>query len=160
MLAHVPRPPGPQLTAGVRLHEEVVKRIQRTDIPATPQAWIQEIRAAYADARDAIPFGPAAGQPFGEQELFHLAPAVALKFRNLPLRGPNLKRATEAALSSYVANLESQGSVLEDSWLAFAFCYLASHHGLGLVEVGTIESLMEILERNVGLSGEGGQREA
>ena len=128
-----------------------MKRIQPKDLPATAQAWIQEIRAAYADARDAIPFGPAAGQPFGEQEIFHLAPAVALKFRNLPLRGPNLKRATEAALSSYVANLESQGSALADPRLAFAFCYLASHHGLGLVEVATVESLMEILERNVGL---------
>ncbi|MGZ5162758.1 MAG: hypothetical protein ACXWIT_19770 [Burkholderiales bacterium] len=91
-----------------------MKRYQRTDLPSTPEAWIEEIREAYADARDAIPFGPAAGRPFGKQELFHLAPAVALKFRNLPCRGATLKRATDAALSSYVTNLESQGSALPD----------------------------------------------
>lgn len=85
---------------------------QRTELPSSPEAWIEEIRAAYADAREAIPFGPAVDHRFGEQELFHLAPAVALKFRKLPCRGATLKRATEAALSSYVANVENEGTVL------------------------------------------------
>ena len=125
-----------------------MKRSQRGELPATPEAWIEEIRAAYADARDAIPFGPAAGQPFGEQELFHLAPAVALKFRKLPSRGATLRRATEAALSSYVANLEGQCAALSDPRLAFAFCYLASHYGLGLVDMATVESVMEFLEQD------------
>lgn len=137
-----------------------MKKPRRRDPPDTPAAWLDEIRMAYADAREAIPFGPAVGQRFGEQELFHLAPAVALKFRRLPSRGPDVKRATEAALTSYVTNLETQGAVLSDPRLAFAFCYLASHYGLGLVGVAAIESVMAFLGRNVGLLSEGGSREA
>lgn len=136
-----------------------MKRLEQRELPATPEAWLEEIRAAYADAQEAIPFGPAVGQCFGEQELFHLAPAVALKFRSLPSRGATLKRATEAALTSYVANLESQRSVLSDPRLAFAFCYLASHYGLGLVEMAAVESVMECLERNAGLVSEETSRE-
>ena len=93
-----------------------------------------EIRAAYEDARETIPFGPTVGRKFGEQELFHLAPAVALKFWGLPMGDARLKRVTEAALASYVANMEGQSATLSDPRLAFAFCYLASHFGLGLVE--------------------------
>lgn len=137
-----------------------MKRPQRSDPPATPEAWLDEIRVAYADAQEAIPFGPLVGRRFGERELFHLAPAVALKFRSLPSRGATLKRATEAALCSYVANLETQGSVLSDPRLAFAFCYLASHYGLGLVDLAAVESVMEFLERNVGLLNETARREA
>jgi len=135
----------------VGLHEEDVKRLEQRELPATPEAWLEEIRAAYADAREAIPFGPAVGQRIDEQELFHLAPAVALKFRSLPSRGATLKRATDSALASYVANLASQGAVLSDPRLAFAFCYLASHYGLGLVEMAAVESVMEFLERNAAL---------
>ena len=125
------------------------KTQQRTP-PRNPERWLEEIRAAYADAREAIPFGPVVGHSFGEQQLIHLAPAVALKFRSLPSRGAMLKRATEAALSSYVANLDRQGPVLSDPQLAFAFCYLASHYGLGLVKMATVESVMEFLELNAG----------
>lgn len=86
---------------------------------------------------------------------FTFAPAVALKFRGLPFRGATLKRATEAALISCVANLDSQSSVLSDPRLAFAFCYLASHYGLGLVEMAAVESVMEFLERSAGQGDEG-----
>jgi hypothetical protein len=63
-------------------------------------------------------------------------------------------------LSSYVANLEDQESVLSEPRLAFAFCYLASHYGLGLVDMAAVESVMEFLERNVGLLNETASREA
>jgi hypothetical protein len=131
-----------------------VMRPRRRELPATPEAWLEEIRAAYADAREAVPFGPVVGQRIDEEELFHLAPAVALKFRSLPARAANLKRATDAALASYVANLAGQGSALSDSRLAFGFCYLASHYGLGLVEMTAVESAMEFLERNAELLNE------
>ncbi len=136
-----------------------MKKPQRTDPPAAAEQWLREIRLAYADAQEAIPFGPVVGQRFGERELFHFAPAVALKFRSLPRRG-NLKRATEAALSSYVANLESQASVLSDPRLSFAFCYLASHYGLGLVDMTVVESVMEFLESNRALLNDMASREA
>ena len=144
----------------VRLHEDSVKKGQRRDLPSSPETRLEEIRAAYADAQEAIPFGPMAGHPFTERELFHLAAAVAVKFRNLPSRNATLKRATEAALSSYVANEHSHGAPLSDPRLAFAFCYLASHHGLGLVDKTTVESVMEFLERNAERVGEKRSREA
>ena len=137
-----------------------MKRPAQRALPGTPEAWLQEIRAAYADARRAIPFGPAVGQPLGEQDLFHLAPAVAVKFRNLTSQSGALKRATEAALTSYVASLESQGSVLSDPRLAFSLCYLASHYGLGLVELAAVESAMDFLERNAGRLSKGTDRGA
>ena len=123
----------------------------RRELPATAAAWLEEIRAAYEDARETIPFGPTVGREFGEQELFHLAPAVALKFRGLPMGDARLKRATEAALTSYVAIEEGQSAALSDPRLAFAFCYLASHFALGLVEAATVEMVMEYLEQNTGL---------
>ncbi|TMQ69877.1 MAG: hypothetical protein E6K81_13945 [Candidatus Eisenbacteria bacterium] len=140
--------------ARVRLRGKDVMRPGRRELPATPEAWLEEIRAAYADAREAVPFGPVVGHRFDEAELFHLAPAVALKFRSLPARAATLKRATDAALASYVANLAGQGSALSDPRLAFGFCYLASHYGLGLVEMPAVESAMEFLERNVELLNE------
>jgi len=126
----------------------MMKQAKR-DLPTTPEEWLQEIRAAYEDAREAIPFGPMAGQPFSEQKLFHLAPQVALKFRGLPVRGETLKRAGDAALSSYVVNQEANSSAMSNPRLAFAFCYLASHYGIGLADVPVIEEVMEYLEQNM-----------
>ena len=153
---------GPQLqvfTRHVGPHERRVKKPEPSPLPGSPESWLEEIRAAYADAREAIPFGPLVGHRFGERELYQLAPEVALKFRNLPSGGSMLKRATEAALSSYVANLDDQGPMLSDPWLAFAFCYLASHYGLGLVDLETAESVMQFLERNAGRLKDTGSRE-
>ena len=102
-------------------------------VRATPAAWLAEIAAAFLDAREAIPFGPLVGQPFGVGELFHLAPAKALKFRGIRSSDRALRRATETALASYVVNSESHERVLKQPHVSFAFCYLASHHGLNLL---------------------------
>ncbi len=126
-----------------------MKRPKRKAPPATPEAWFAEIRHAYADAAEAIPFGPFVGRVFGEEELFQLAPLVAVKFRGLSLRGPAFKRAAETATTSYLANLETEGLALSDPRLAFGFCYLASHFGIGLVEAEMVESVMELLEDNL-----------
>jgi hypothetical protein len=87
-------------------------------VPRDAGAWLSEIAAAYRDAREAIPFGDALGEPFGENELFHLAPIVALKFRGLPVSGRRLREATDAALASYVANRGRHRRALEDPLLA------------------------------------------
>ena len=81
-------------------------------MPATSSAWLAEIAAAFLDAREAIPFGPLVGLPFGVAELFHLAPVTALKCRGIQSSGRALRRATEAALTSYVANSESHAKAL------------------------------------------------
>ena len=92
-------------------------------VPQTAAEWVEEIAAAYEDARDALPFTPVVGVVAGARDLFHLAPHVAIKFRALP--ESRRQAAVEAALCTYVA---SEGSaVLDDPRLAFALCYLASH---------------------------------
>lgn len=120
----------------------------KNPVPASPEGWLVEIAAAYQDAREAIPCGPLVGEPFSEPDLFHLAPAVALKFRGLPRSRGKLGRATEAALASYVATRDGNVNVFESPHLSFAFCYLASHHGLGLLDATRAEELMEYVERS------------
>ena len=115
-------------------------------VPQDQLGWLREIAAAYCDAQEAIPFGRLIGEPIAEGDLFHLASWVALKFRGLRASPRNLKKATEAALVSYVANKEQQPEEFADPRLAFAFCYLAGHYGLGLVEAGDVDQLMEFVE--------------
>lgn len=115
----------------------------KNPVPASPEDWLIEIAAAYRDAREAIPFGPLVDQPFGEPELFHLAPAITLKFRGLPRSSRRLGRTTEAALASYVANRDDSPGLFKSPHLSFAFCYLASHLGLGLVSASIVDDLME-----------------
>ena len=116
-------------------------------VPASPEAWLVEIAVAYRDAREAIPFGPAVGAPFGEAELFHLAPRLVLKMRGLPRSARKLARATEAALASYVATRDVTPDVFASPHISFAFCYLASHHGLGLLDEAQTEEVMDYVER-------------
>ena len=125
-----------------------MRRKRPRELPSTQEEWLEEIREAYADAREAIPFGPLTDHAFGEEQLFHLAPAVAVKFRDGAARGARLKQATKAALSSYVVTLEGRKATLSDPRLAFAFCLLASHFWLGLLDAATAESVMNFVERN------------
>lgn len=83
-------------------------------VPQDQLGWLREIAAAYGEAQEAIPFGRLIGEPIAEGDLFHLAPRVALKVRGLRASPRNLKKATEAALASYVANEERQPEVLAD----------------------------------------------
>ena len=120
----------------------------RNAMPTTPEAWIVEIAAAYRDAAEAVPFGPMVGERFGEAELFHLAPPVAVKFRGLGRSTRTLQKATDAALASYVANRGRHGGVLRQRHLAFAFCYLASHYGLNLLTARQVDNLLIYVEDN------------
>lgn len=120
----------------------------RNAMPRTPEAWIVEIAAAYRDAAEAIPFGPMVGERFGETELFHLAPPVAVKFRGFGRSTRALQKATDAALASYVANRGRHGGVLRQRHPAFAFCYLASHYGLNLLTARQVDSLLIYIEEH------------
>jgi hypothetical protein len=114
--------------------------------PRRPVEWLHEIDDAYKDARETLPFMPLVGVRPSENDLFHLAPQVAVKFRGLPRS--RVDAATQAALSSYVASRELAGSAVDDPYLAFAFCYLASHFGLDLVSEECIEEVVAFLEEN------------
>jgi hypothetical protein len=108
--------------------------------------WLHEIADAYRDAHDTLPFMPLVGVMPSENQLFHLAPRVAVKFRGLP--HSRVDAATEAALSSYVASQEQAGGVFDDPRLAFVFCYLASHFGLDLISEEYVDEVMSFLEEN------------
>jgi hypothetical protein len=119
----------------------------RNPIPRNPQEWLDEIARAYLDARETMPYGSFVGQVITEKDLYHMAPAVCLKFRGFKQSDKLLKKATDAALSSYVATRDLVGDLLEIPQIAFAFCYLASHYGLDLVGEEVVDSVMEYLER-------------
>jgi hypothetical protein len=54
-------------------------------LPRTSAQWLDEIKLAIDDAREAEPFGRLIGQPVTDASLFHLAPLVCLKFRGRKL---------------------------------------------------------------------------
>ena len=120
----------------------------KNPVPTTPEDWLSEIARAYDDAKEAIPFGVLVGEEVSEENLFHLAPRVCIKFRGLPSSNTTLEKATEAALSSYVASKDTMGNALSDSQLAFAFCYVASHFGLDLISGDEASGVLEFVENH------------
>ncbi len=114
--------------------------------PKTPEAWLEEIAKAYLDALETIQFSELTGNKIEEREFFHLAPSLCLKFRGIKTTEDNLKMATEAALSSFVATKDSVDNLFEIPQIAFAFCYLASHFGLDLVDQNTLSKVMGYIE--------------
>ena len=117
-------------------------------MPDSPEAWLGGIAAAYRDGQEAIPFGPLVGQEVKPEDLFHLAPLVCLKFRGIRRARRLLRKATDAALASYVTTKEQVPEVLGVPQLAFAFAYLASHFGLDLLDEQQVEAVMEYVEQN------------
>lgn len=89
-------------------------RKETKPLPSAPKAWLKEIAAAYLDAEEAIPFGPLAGATITKKDLFHLAPSVCIKFRGLERSKTNIKKVTEAALSSYIATLDTAPEAMAD----------------------------------------------
>ena len=116
--------------------------------PASANEWLIEIAEAYKDAQEAIPFGPAAGVEITERELFHIAPSVCIKFRGLSRSKKNIKKATEAALSSYVATEELPDGITKSPSLSFAFCYIASHFGLNLIQENEASEVIQYVEEH------------
>jgi hypothetical protein len=114
-----------------------------TEVPQTVTAWAQEIRRAQRDAAEAMPFGALAGVDIEVGDLFHLAPVTALKARGLPRNKRNLKRATDAALVSYVATTSNSPELKAYPTFSFAFAYLASHFGLGLLSESEVAEIMD-----------------
>lgn len=113
-----------------------------TELPQTIDQWLNEISKAYIDARDTIPFGEFVGTTITEEQLYHLAPHVAIKIRGIKRNKTNVKKATEAALSTYVGNKDREGLPMHDTVIVFSLCYLASHYGLGLLSGEKTEQIL------------------
>ena len=121
-----------------------------TRMPGSPQAWLDEIQAAYQDAAEAMPFGPLVGVTIRQADLFHLAPQVCLRFRGIKGTPSAQKKATDAALVSYVATTSRLPGELADPRVAFAFCYLAAHFGLDLLSQEQVQDIMDWVEGRLG----------
>ena len=118
-------------------------------IPESREQWLSDITEAYLDAKEGIPFGAITGSEITETELFHLAPLVCLKFRAIKDTKKNRNKATEAALSSYVANKDANNGVLHNPTMAFAFCYILAHYGLDLLDDEECEGILLHVETNL-----------
>jgi hypothetical protein len=70
--------------------------MMKRPLPRTSAQWLDEIKLAIDDAREAEPFGRLIGQPVTDASLFHLAPLVCLKFRGRKLTGREADRVTTA----------------------------------------------------------------
>ena len=121
--------------------------IHKNPIPSTNKMWKKEIAEAYLDAKEAIPCAHLIGQKMTEKELFHLAPAVCLKFRGIKKTDKILKKATEFTLANYIANIDINNDSLSDPYIAFSFCYVVCHLGLDLIDEHQVGCLMDYLEQ-------------
>ena len=120
--------------------------IAKNKIPDSSEAWLAEIAKAYLDAIETPPFGELVGQKIEPKDLFHLSPPICLKFRGIKSSKKNLKKATDAALSSYVATKEIVGDLFDIPQMSFAFCYLASHFGLDLIGENISTEILDFVE--------------
>jgi hypothetical protein len=118
-------------------------------LPRTSAQWLDEIKLAIDDAREAEPFGRLIGQPVTDAGLFHLAPLVCLKFRGRKLTGREADRVTKVALANFVVNSDP-GSVdhglKAKPMLAFALCYVTAHLALDLVNEQDAEAILNFCE--------------
>jgi hypothetical protein len=138
--------------AGAEVVKVRIKRARRKRVPnpppSSPREWFEEIVLAYRDAADTIAIGPLLDLDIKPGDLFHLAPAVCVKFRGMKASKRALKKATEAALTSYVATTGREPEALSKPQLAFAFCYLASHFGIDLLTEADVAELMDFFVEN------------
>ena len=91
------------------------------------------------------------GAELKESSLFQLAPLVCLKFRGLSKSKKNTKIASDASLCSYVATKEQCPEIFKSPQMSFAFCYVASHFGLDLINEDECNSILGYIERNLDL---------
>jgi len=118
-------------------------------IPTTNEGWVIEIMDAYHDAEAAIPYALAAGKSMTDSDLFHMAPLVCLKFRDLIHSDESQKKARDAAMSSYIANQEAGNQNLKDPVMAFSFCYILAHYGLGLLNDEQCQNILMFVESHL-----------
>ncbi len=115
-------------------------------IPENEHGWLKEIAKAYIDALDTVPIAEIIGEKMKQKDLFHLAPAASIKLRGMKGTKKLLDKVTKGALASYITNEESHKESLASPVISFAFCYLASHYVLGLVNEEKVGILMNAIE--------------
>ncbi|GAV21114.1 hypothetical protein MMIC_P2094 [Mariprofundus micogutta] len=118
-------------------------------IATSNEGWVIELIDAYQDAKAAIPFAEQAGKMMLESDLFHLAPVVCVKFRDMMGSEEYRTKARDAAIGSYIANQETGNRNLNDPVMAFSFCYIIAHYGLGLLNEEQCQNILLFVEMNL-----------
>ena len=72
-----------------------------------------------------------------------------MKFRGVKNSKQNLKTATNAALTSYVATKENMGELFDIPQITFAFSYIASHFGLDIIGENKCSDILDYVEQNI-----------
>ena len=98
----------------------------RVPIPSTLRNWLDEIATGYHDAKETRPFAKLVDHEMAEKDLFQFAPLICSKLRGLPQTKRLQKRATEAALSTYVATESNNPGVFSNPHVSFALAVLAT----------------------------------
>jgi len=89
-------------------------------MPDSPRNWLEEIAAAYKDATGAIPSGALVGQDIRPEGLFHVAPSIRMESRGVGSDERLRRKATEAALSSYIATKKQSPDAFSSPQVTFA----------------------------------------
>lgn len=124
-------------------------------LPKTPKEWVKEILLALEDAREAVPFAPLVGAVLTEDNLFHLAPHVAFKFRGLVPSAREQKRVVESALANHILLTDRKSpnhvpELLGNPRLTFALSYVAAHGALGLLTEEEGDAVMSYCDEHLG----------
>ena len=123
-------------------------------LPKTPDEWLAEILLAFEDAAEAKPFAPLTGTVLTDKNMFHLAPAVALKLRGLDLPERKREAIVKTVLANYVVHTNPKSpsyvpGLKRNSKLAFALCYVATHFALDLVSQEDSTAILEHCEAHL-----------
>ncbi|MEA2012307.1 MAG: hypothetical protein U9O87_04370 [Verrucomicrobiota bacterium] len=121
----------------------------KSNIPKKTKDWIIDISEAYKDATETVPFAKILNKELTEENFFHLAPDICIKRRKIERTKENRKKASDAALCSYVATQGNIDGILDNPILTFSLAYLASHFGLDIVSEINIMQLMDYIENNI-----------
>ena len=114
-------------------------------IPTTNSAWLDEVRHAFADASRALPFNKLLGHNANPAFFPVIASNLCAKYRGLPASGHEFDQAAEATLASYAASANYHAKSFEVPEVAFAFCYVASHFGYGLISEAETGRILDYL---------------
>lgn len=129
-------------------------RQAKRSFPKTLDQWLKEIDLAIRDARATKPFARMMGTSLTDENLFHLAPIISLKFRGLDHHDKQLrKEVTEGALATYVANSEPGSETGSDlkarPLMAFALCYVTAHFALDLLDEVEAQAILNYCEQHL-----------
>ena len=122
-------------------------------LPKTPAEWLHEIECAMVDAQKSKPLSGSGRQKGIEHSVCTSAAAACLQFRGRRLRDNAAIRVVLDVIEAYLANTDSDQVDLGlqgRPFRSFAFCYLAAHRSLGLLDVPQADAIFKFCDENLG----------